>query len=89
MTAPKLPHPLLAGVSFIAMAMLLLEVVLTRLFSVSMFYHFAFMVVSISLFGLAVSGTFIYMKPERFPAHRSGEQLALAAMLFAIAVPAR
>src|ERR1043165_3417535 len=69
------------------MAMLLLEVILTRLFSVTMFYHFAFMVVSISLFGLAVSGTFIYLKPERFPPEKTGDQLSWASTLFCLSVP--
>jgi spermidine synthase len=86
-TRPRLPRPLLAGIFFISMAMLLLEVILTRLFSVTMFYHFAFMVVSISLFGLAVSGTLIYLKPEWFPARKVGQQMTLAATLFALAVP--
>jgi hypothetical protein len=53
-----LSRPLLLGIFFIAMAMLLLEVVLTRIFSVTMYYHFAFMVVSITLFGMGVPGIF-------------------------------
>jgi len=38
-----------------------LEIALTRFFSVSKWYHFAFMVVSIALFGIGVSGSFLSM----------------------------
>src|SRR5512140_436645 len=84
----RLPRSLLAGIFFISMAMLLLEVVLTRVYSVTMYYHFAFMIVSISLFGLAVSGTFIYLNPARFPRRKAGDHMARAATLFTLAVPA-
>lgn len=88
MSASRGPsRPLLAGIFFIAMAMLLLEVVLTRLFSVTMYYHFAFMVVSITLFGMGVSGIYVYLNPKRFPAEKAGEQVSLAATLFALSVP--
>ena len=33
-----------------------LELMLTRIFSVTMYYHFAFMVISIAMLGLSVSG---------------------------------
>ena len=39
----------LFGVLFIAMALLMLELVLTRIFSVTIYYHFAFMAVSLAL----------------------------------------
>jgi len=35
------------------------EITLTRIFSVSLWYHFAFMVISIAMLGLAASGTFL------------------------------
>lgn len=38
---------------------LLFEINLTRLFSVSQFYHFAFMIVSLALLGIGASGTFL------------------------------
>ena len=43
----------------ISAASLCYEINLTRLFSISQFYHFAFMVVSIALLGFGASGTFL------------------------------
>ena len=42
----------LAGVLMMSFASLLLELALTRLFSVILFYHFAFLAISIALLGL-------------------------------------
>ena len=43
------------------LATLLLELSLTRIFSVVFFYHFAFLAISIALFGLGVGGVFSYV----------------------------
>ncbi|MEK6693524.1 MAG: hypothetical protein AABY44_08890 [Nitrospirota bacterium] len=45
------------GVFATASATLILEVALTRLFSVAFWYHFAFLVISIALLGFGASGT--------------------------------
>jgi len=52
---------LLAGVGLTSLATLMLQVSLTRLFSVSLWHHFAFMVVSLSFLGFGASGTFLMM----------------------------
>ncbi|MGD2247302.1 MAG: hypothetical protein PVF58_02775 [Candidatus Methanofastidiosia archaeon] len=52
-----------AGIFFISAGALLLEIALTRIFSVSRWYHFAFMVVSIALLGFAASGSFLNLVP--------------------------
>lgn len=52
-----------AAVFFTAFASLAFEVSLTRIFSISLWYHFAFMVISIAMLGLAASGTAISMFP--------------------------
>jgi predicted membrane-bound spermidine synthase len=43
------------------MATLLLELSLTRIFSVVFYYHFAFLAISIALFGMGVGGVFSYL----------------------------
>lgn len=53
-----------AGIFFISAGALLLEIALTRIFSVSRWYHFAFMVVSIALLGFAASGSFLNLFPK-------------------------
>ncbi len=44
-----------------SLATLLLELALTRVFSVVYFYHFAFLAISIALFGLGAGGVFSYL----------------------------
>lgn len=56
---------LLAGLGLTSFAALLLELGLTRLFSVVLFYHFAFLAISIALLGLGAGGVFAYLwKPK-------------------------
>jgi SAM-dependent methyltransferase len=52
------------AVFFAAAAGLAFEVSLTRIFSISLWYHFAFMVISIAMLGLALSGTAISLFPK-------------------------
>ena len=55
----------------------MLEIGLIRIFSVIQFYHFAFLTVSIALFGIAAAGTFLYIKKLQNP-------LYISAILFSI-----
>src|SRR6202521_2710580 len=52
---------LLFGLGLTSFAALLLELALTRLFSVVLFYHFAFLAISIALLGLGAGGVFAYL----------------------------
>ncbi len=56
---------LLAGLALTSFATLLLELALTRLFSVVLFYHFAFLAISIALLGLGAGGVFAYLLKSR------------------------
>src|SRR5246127_3972326 len=56
---------LLAGIALTSFAALLLELALTRLFSVVLFYHFAFLAISIALLGLGAGGVFAYLLKNR------------------------
>src|SRR5882672_9445684 len=56
---------LLAGLALTSFATLLLELSLTRLFSVVLFYHFAFLAISIALLGLGAGGVFAYLLKTR------------------------
>lgn len=59
---------LLAGLALSSFAALLLELALTRLFSVVLFYHFAFLAISIALLGLGAGGVFAYLRRTRLAA---------------------
>ncbi|HFQ93513.1 MAG TPA: hypothetical protein ENK32_05855 [Anaerolineae bacterium] len=73
----------LLGVSLTSMAILVLEIVFTRIFSVLMWYHFAFMVISLALLGSGAAGVWLYLAERRFPREKTNERLALLALLFA------
>src|SRR3954454_15745871 len=77
---------LFVGVALVSFASLLLELSLTRLFSVVLFYHFAFLAISIALLGLGAGGVFAYVRKPllaRFPI----ESIAAAVCVFnAIAI---
>ena len=45
-------HFTYVGLFLIALATLMYEILLTRIFSVTMWYHFAFVAVSIAMFGM-------------------------------------
>src|SRR5436853_3062089 len=53
---------LLAGIGLSSFAALLLELALTRLFSVVLFYHFAFLAISLALLGLGAGGIFAHLR---------------------------
>ena len=54
----------LIGAGCSAAAVLTLEVVLTRLFAVAQFYHFAFLAVSLGLLGFGASGSVLAVAPR-------------------------
>jgi predicted membrane-bound spermidine synthase len=85
--ARSLPRLLGPALAFTTAALLMLEVALTRILSVVMWYHFAFFTISVALFGLAASGLTVYLLPRRFRAEQSLAQAALAALVLAVAVP--
>lgn len=53
-------YPTLAGVFIVSSAMIIFEVLLTRLYSAVMWYHFVFLAVSMAMFALALGGIWVY-----------------------------
>ena len=62
---------LLSALALTSFAALLLELALTRLFSVVLFYHFAFLAISIALLGLGAGGVFAYLLKSWFAARKT------------------
>ncbi len=73
-----------AGLLCVALATLMYEVLLTRIFSVTMWYHFAFVAISIAMLGMTVGALIIYVRPEWFPPEAAKRQLAVTALLFPV-----
>jgi len=76
------------GLFLITLATLTYQLLLTRIFSVTMYYHFAFVAISVTMFGMAVGALLIYGRPAVFTPDRLQERLAQASLGFAITIVA-
>src|SRR5437762_394826 len=75
----------LLGVGLVSGTLLMTELALTRIFSVVMYYHFAFLAISIALFGLSASGVFAYVARRWLDRTPTGSLLGRQALIFAAA----
>src|SRR5262245_2383938 len=73
---------MLAGVALVSSTLLMIELALTRIFSVIMYYHFAFLAISIALFGLSASGVFAYVMRERLGRRDTASLLSAASLIY-------
>lgn len=86
--SPRVPAGVVAGVALVALCTLFFEVLLTRIFSVTLWYHFGFLAISLAMLGTAASAVLCYLYPERLAGKRHLRNMALAAAVFAVATPA-
>src|SRR5262245_16119842 len=75
-----------AGLFLVVLATIMYEIVLTRIFSVTMWYHFAFVAISVAMFGMTVGAVVVYLAAPRFVPERLTTHLALSALLFAVSM---
>jgi hypothetical protein len=76
------------AVALVSLSSLLLELALTRLFSVVLFYHFAFFAISVALLGLGSGGVFAHIRQDwlaRFDMRTLGAWLCLLNSIFILA----
>jgi hypothetical protein len=76
--------PVFPAVAVISLAVLILELALTRLFSATLHYHFAFMAISLALLGPGAAGVAIYLAQDRLRVLGWEAWGARAAVLFAV-----
>src|SRR5438132_9527369 len=86
-SAQSRDRAVLAGVALSSFAALLLELALTRLFSVVLFYHFAFLAISIALLGLGAGGVCAYLAKTRLARLETRTLLARLSALNAVLIP--
>jgi len=79
---------LLAGIALGSFSALLLELALTRLFSVVLFYHFAFLAISIALLGLGAGGVFAHLWKPRVAKRNTRSLAASCSLLNAVIIVA-
>jgi hypothetical protein len=82
--SPRLPMRVGVGVGLVAGCVLALQVLLTRLFSASLFYHFSFLSISLALLGAGAGAIAVYVRPEWFDKRPLEEQLARWSIAFAV-----
>ena len=75
-----------AGLFMVTLATLMYEILLTRIFSVTMNYHFAFVAISLAMFGMSVGAVLVYLFPNYFTQERVRHHLALGSLLFAVSI---
>ena len=73
----------LFGIGVISGCALALQVLLTRLLSAVLFYHFMFLAISLALLGTALGGLVVYLWPSAFAHEPLEELLARWSLVFA------
>ena len=77
---------LLPALFLVALATVMFEVLLTRVFSLTMWYHFAFMAISIAMFGMTVGALLVFLRPDRWPEGTLLRAMGQCALLFAVSM---
>lgn len=73
-----------AGVCVVTMVTLMYEILLTRIFSVTMWYHFAFMAISIAMFGMTIGGLVVCLHPAYAGHDQVAHQMGRSTFLFSV-----
>ncbi len=77
--------PLYLGVFLVSISTLMLEIALTRVFSVSLWYQFGFMIISTALLGFGASGSWLAVRPQAFQGDLYAK-MARSALLYSVSV---
>jgi hypothetical protein len=85
LTAPY-SRTLGAAVATLSLALMTTELVITRIFSVIIWYHFAFFAISVALFGTGAAATLVHLFQRRLLAGRGATVLTASAACFAVTV---
>lgn len=85
-SAPHASRSIYAGLFLVTLATIMYEVALTRIFSVTMWYHFAFVAISVAMFGMTVGALVVYLRPRWFPPEGVARALGASALLFGAAI---
>ena len=75
-----------AGLFVVTLTTLMYEIVLTRIFSVTMWYHFAFVAISVALFGMTAGALLVHLRPEWFRDELVKRQMWRFSLLFGVSV---
>ncbi len=79
----RMTSPPLAAIALLSAAMLGYEILLMRLFSIILWHHFAYMMISVAMLGYGAAGTFVALA-QRFLLPRYEYAFVAAATLFGV-----
>ena len=80
----RIPGRYYFAIFILAAATLAYQILITRFFSVMLYYHFAFAAISLAMLGLTRGAMEVYSKPARYVPERVREEFARHASWFAI-----
>ncbi|HKT52650.1 MAG TPA: hypothetical protein VJV96_20285 [Candidatus Angelobacter sp.] len=87
-SALLVPRTVMLAVALVSFSSLLLELAMTRLFSVVLFYHFAFFAISVALLGLGSGGVFAHIRRDWLMRFDLGAMGTLVCILSSLTIPA-
>jgi hypothetical protein len=74
------------GLALMTCATLMLQVILTRIFSVVMWYHMSLVAVSMAMFGMTVGSLIVHRRPAAFTPQRAWEACDRHSLYFGLAM---
>jgi hypothetical protein len=83
--SPAIPGRCYFAIFVLATTTLSYQILITRFFSVMLYYHFAFAAISLAMLGLTRGAMEVYNNPARYAPERVGAEFAHHAAWFAIA----
>jgi len=78
---------LFSGIFLTSLSGLVLEIAITRIFSAAIWYHFAFVAVSVALLGLGASGLFVQFRTKRIKGNWAGDMTVFSGIGITIFTP--
>src|ERR1700730_15209042 len=90
MNSPSTIHklPFLAGVFLITFALLIFQIIQTRILSVIAWYYMAFFAIGVAMLGMTVGAVWVYLHRERLESSSLSVTLTNFALATAVAMPA-
>src|SRR5437879_5361016 len=78
---------LLASLFILSLSVLLFELTLTRMFSIILWYNYAFMAISVAFFGLGIGSLLIHIVKNRMKREELSKKIIQSTIAFAVSLP--
>lgn len=85
--SPRANGVVLFGIALVTLSTLVLQIGITRVFSAVLWYHFAFLAISVALFGSGAAGQWVYLSKRGIDSEHILQRLQNSALAYSVAVP--